>query len=208
MKTFKFEFVKLSLIWRCTNGPHAIQQSKINSNSILWEWMDWIDLLVDGGCGIDGRVGWLICGGLWAARGHNAPQRKKPAQPNSSFLSIYWRNWNKLRKKWKSNWSEMKLFFFLELLFPFFSSTKRERKTAEKKRVEWSPTQAPKARGKPTTTPINHSSWRWLMVCWRRGCSLWWVCCGLWAAASRQCSATKETSPKRRTAQLTFLFLY
>ena len=48
----------------------------------------------------NGRVGWFLCGGLWAARGHNAPQRERPAQPNSSFLPIYWRNWNKLRKKW------------------------------------------------------------------------------------------------------------
>ena len=35
MKTFKFEFVKLSLIWRCTNGPHAIRSSKNNSNQFF-----------------------------------------------------------------------------------------------------------------------------------------------------------------------------
>ena len=31
MKTFKFEFVKLSLIWRCTNGPRR-EKDKFDLN--------------------------------------------------------------------------------------------------------------------------------------------------------------------------------
>ena len=41
MKTFKFEFVKLSLIWRCTNGPQPNQFLSLHQ-TILWEWMGWL----------------------------------------------------------------------------------------------------------------------------------------------------------------------
>ena len=34
MKTFKFEFVKLSLIWRCTNGPREKWNQTINFSSL------------------------------------------------------------------------------------------------------------------------------------------------------------------------------
>ena len=63
--------------------------------------MKWNHLLIAAAsAGLNGRVGWLICGGLWAARGHNAPQRKRPAQPNSSFLSICdWIWWNQMNEQ-------------------------------------------------------------------------------------------------------------
>ena len=98
------------------DGIGMKRQMESNKWMKRWDWR------------ANGRVGWLICGGLWAARGHNAPQRERPAQPNSSFLSIYWRNWNKLRKKWEAKWEwrQMKLNFFSFVWWNVFGPTAGE----------------------------------------------------------------------------------
>ena len=44
MKTFKFEFVKLSLIWRCTNGPGPTTKPK-TIPFFSSEWEEWFVLV-------------------------------------------------------------------------------------------------------------------------------------------------------------------
>ena len=65
MKTFKFEFVKLSLIWRCTNGPHAISNKK--SISIPFFENEWIELIsfAAADAAEAGRLAWLLCFSLF-----------------------------------------------------------------------------------------------------------------------------------------------
>ena len=83
------EFEKLKSI---TAARH--QQQEINFNSILWEWMDWIDFICCGGCGKRVEWGWMslfFCG-LRAAQPHGNQPKKETSSPmephNSSFLQL------------------------------------------------------------------------------------------------------------------------
>ena len=165
MKTFKFEFVKLSLIWRCTNGPHSIQLSSFLQSSLPNGKIDWkeerveLDAAIEelliplpffelnwkenekkkaNGIGWLGLIGWFIEWWVMGGWPPNAPRKGSKHQlnqPTSQWMECFLLLLERLLIGWGMKW------------------IKQANKAERRESMEW--------RGRPPKGQRNES------ICWR-----------------------------------------